>query len=439
MKRIAIFTVTCAITISAFAAEPLRVGWAQVDITPQRPVALIGQMHKRISTGVKDPLTATALAMESGREQAVMVSCDVIFTRRAVLQRVRDAVRFRIAEFDAEKLIINATHTHTAPGFIDSTFKGLYDVTGDEGVMKASEYADFFVERVADAVVRAWRARKNAAASWALGHAVVGMNRRVHYFDGRTAMYGATAAADFSNIEGGEDHGVEMLFFFDADAKLTGVLINVACPSQETENLNVVSADFWHDVRVELRRRFSDDLFVLPQCAAAGDQSPHYVWRSQAEKIMAQRRVLDSRREIARRIADAVADAAPLAAKHLDTQPLFRHAIARIDLPAHGSATMPFYETDPLDGVEIHALRLGDVVIATNPFELFIDYGIRIKARSPAVLTFVVQLACHNLGYLPTAKAVAGGGYSADKFLVGPEGGQKLVNETLRLINDLWK
>jgi len=35
-------------------------------------------------------------------------------------------------------------------------------------------------------------------------------------------------------------------------------------------------------------------------------------------------------------------------------------------------------------------------------------------------------------------KAVKGGGYSADKFIVGPEGGQVLVNETVRLVKEMW-
>ena len=40
------------------------VGWSEVDITPDRPVALIGQLHKRISKSVQDPLKATILALE---------------------------------------------------------------------------------------------------------------------------------------------------------------------------------------------------------------------------------------------------------------------------------------------------------------------------------------------------------------------------------------
>jgi len=35
---------------------------------------------------------------------------------------------------------------------------------------------------------------------------------------------------------------------------------------------------------------------------------------------------------------------------------------------------------------------MGDVAITTNPFELFVDFGVQIKACSPALQTFVVQL-----------------------------------------------
>ena len=44
---------------------------------------------------------------------------------------------------------------------------------------------------------------------------------------------------------------------------------------------------------------------------------------------------------------------------------------------------------------------------ATNPFELFLDYGMRIKGRSPALQTFVLQLTTPWCGYLPTERAVA--------------------------------
>ena len=41
--------------------------------------------------------------------------------------------------------------------FSDDEFKGLYDISKDEGVMKPSEYADFFVERVTQVITQAWQ------------------------------------------------------------------------------------------------------------------------------------------------------------------------------------------------------------------------------------------------------------------------------------------
>jgi hypothetical protein len=102
--------------------------------------------------------------------------------------------------------------------------------------------------------------------------------------------------------------------------------------------------------------------------------------------------------------------------------------------------------------MELHVLRLGDMAIATNPFELFVDYGVQIEARSPAVQTFLIQLAApgpQDAYCLPTPRAVAGGALNENPFtnysgtvmnnMVGPEGGQVLVERTVEAIRDLWK
>ena len=67
-----------AADVPANLAGQLYVGWSMADITPERPVALTGQLHKRISESVQDRLTATVLALETigddgQKEQAVMV------------------------------------------------------------------------------------------------------------------------------------------------------------------------------------------------------------------------------------------------------------------------------------------------------------------------------------------------------------------------------
>jgi hypothetical protein len=447
MLTFAVMWSICGLVVNnpAEAAAPeheLSVGWAAADITPPKPVNLQGQMHKRISKEVKDPITATILALESGakdgpKEQAVLISCDLASIWKIAQDAVRQRVKARLPDFDSDKLFLSATHTHTGPTLAD--FYKAYDVSKDPGVMNATEYREFFADRLAAAVVQAWQGRKPGGMSWGLGQAVVGHNRRAVYFDGKAAMYGNTNTEQFDAFEGYEDHGVEMLFFWNPEKELTGMVVNVACPSQETEGESYLSADFWYEVRQEIKQRYSKDVHVLAQCGAAGDQSPHLLVRKQAENRMQARRKISRREEIGRRIAAAVDDVFPIAKNDIRTKLVFKHAVVRLNLPPQQPPVLPFYDTDPIQPIEFHVFRLGEVALATNPFELYVDYGMRMKARSKAVLTLIAQLSCQTCGYLPTARGVRGGGYSADKFLVGPEGGQVLVNETVQRINAMWE
>ncbi|MCA9007088.1 MAG: hypothetical protein KDA70_17570, partial [Planctomycetaceae bacterium] len=58
----------------------------------------------------------------------------------------------------------------------------------------------------------------------------------------------------------------------------------------------------------------------------------------------------------------------------------------------------------------------------------------------PALQTFIIQL-CGPGSYVPNARAVRGGSYSAiiESNNVGPQGGQVLTEETLKSINGQFK
>jgi len=454
-------------------AAELRVGGATVSITPDRPVALAGQMHTRVARNVESPATATALVLESVDgdkviDQAVLVSCDLVAIENAVLERVRQLVKERCPGLAPQKIILNATHTHTAP----VTAEGDYEIPKD-GVIQPAEYAEFLAGRVAEAVAKAWSSRKPGRVGWGLGHAVVAQNRRAVYADGHAQMYGQTDRPDFRGIEGSEDQGVEVLFFWDLDGKLLATAVNVACPSQEVEGRSAVNADFWHEVRESLRAKHGKDLLVLAWTGAAGDQSPHLMYRKRAEERMRELRGLTRLQELARRIVSAWDEAHEGARKEQHADAVLVHKVATIEVPeraitkAEADAARSKVETfskqsgkhtligwhqsvvdryerqksgslDPFK-MELHVIRLGDVAIATNVFELYTEFGIRIKAQSRALQTFLIQLAGPG-SYLPTARAAAGGGYSAipESNLVGPEGGQALVDQTVALINALW-
>jgi hypothetical protein len=425
--------------------QGLRVGWAMADITPPKPASMRGFFSKRVSTGVRDRLTATALALEGPgpdgvAEQAILVSCDLCGIAKATQEAVRRLVKGRVVDFDVGTLVLHATHTHQGPYEKSGYFGGEHDITPQEqakGAMTGHEYAALLADRLAEAAVHAWMSRKPNGMSWALEHAAVGFNRRFVYSDGTAKMLRPINTPDFDCVEGVEDHGLGLLFFWDEQGRLTGVVINVACPAQTDQGGTLISADFWTDVREEMAARHKG-VFIHPECGAAGDIYPKAMFRRRAEEAMAKRRGISWRREIALRIVEGIERALPAARSDVAKDPVFRHAVVQMNLPTQPPSVRPAYTCDPVDPVECHVMRLGDVAIATNPFELFTDYGIRIQARSKATMTLNVQLAGQCSGYLPSARAIRGGGYSADKYLVGPDGGRILVDRTVEGINVLY-
>ena len=68
-------------------------------------------------------------------------------------------------------------------------------------------------------------------------------------------------------------------------------------------------------------------------------------------------------------------------------------------------------EEPPETEVLIQTVRIGDLAICTLPFEVLVEIGLELKAKSPAADTFVVSLANGGYGYLPTPEQHQFGGY----------------------------
>jgi len=470
----------------------LTIGWAQTDITPDKSTPLSGQFHTRLSTGVLDPLTATALAIASAdaSESVLLVSMDAVWAADATRDQLRARLAKTLPDFDPRRLVIGGTHTHTAPSQVSRYLD--YPVGDRPDLLSQEAYTAFLVDKLEALCRQAWTTRQPGGFAFGRAPAVIGHNRRAVYENGDAVMYGATDRDDFSHVEGAEHHYLDALFTYDPAGALTGMVLNVACPSQVSERLYQVSADFWHDTRREIRARLGANLFLLPQCGAAGDQSPHIQTEKAAARRMLERIAGDAegparRREIAGRIADAAAFLVPLLGRAPEYEAEFAHRVLDLELPryriteadvARFSAiaaesearrrTLEAAGADPLSRdysaaaqaatwygrvernfrkqdsrptftTEVHVLRLGEAAFATSRFELYLDYGLRIKCRSRAVLTFVVQL-CGEGSYLPTERALRGGGYGAiaPSILAGPEGGRCLVEATLSALNALF-
>ena len=494
----------------------LNVGWSEVSITPDKKISLAGQFVERISEYVETPICANALAVESEGEQLIICSCDLVSIGKMLVEDVRGIVSKKAPDIQLDKIIINATHVHTAHVYDrkgngnnsamttkdilnrflpeEKQYVAKVSAKGDD-YMNPTEAADFLAERIAEAVIKAWENRKPARYAQGFGRAAVGMNRRVCYSDGSAKMWGDTNTATFTELEGGNDSGIEMLFFYDENEKLTGVVANAACPAQVVEHRSFISSDYWGKVKILLREKYGENVFLLGLCSAAGDQCPRdlvrwvnpetpvddpHIDRPDYIERVADPSMFDIKGtwKIGKRIVREIEDALEEVTETFDDT-ILKHNTYTVDLPVRRvtpseynnavaemkrfaagvvdhvnfadnammyvhAGTILRYEvqhTMNIRPIEVHIARLGSVAIATNPFELFLDYGNQIKARSRAKQTILIQLACDSCAYLPTEKAEKGGHYSAyvTSGIVGHEGGNMLVRKTVEEINELMK
>jgi len=491
--------------VSKPVAGPLRVGWGTADITPRKTAELFGQYYQRVAVSVRDPLGVTAIALEEQSAgtplgQAILVSCDQAMVDPQILAAARERLRARIPDFDASRLVISATHIHTAPAARDP----LQWWRHDPSMLREEDYREVLLDGVVSAAAAAWTSRVPAAVGVAFGHASIGYCRRPHYLDGSSEMYGTTDRADFVGMEGGHDDTVGVMGAWDERGRLTGLVVNVPCPSQVMEATYVVTADMFGEMRRRVQEQLGRPLPIVAQVGAAGDQAP----RDLTKPYRAGPTYWDEAGmlELGGRIAAAVAEALPRAEAARRPDAVLRHEALALQLPlrtvslaeyaratAELAALAAREPADPdspntayarfvakarereklpvpgpyddknddfvlmrnLEAVvkrfhllrrssvfptEVHVLRIGDLGLATSPFELYLDYGLRIRARSPAAFTLHVQLSGGEGGYLPTARAVAAGGYGAlvANGSVGPEGGQLLVESVLESLRRLF-
>ncbi len=341
--------------------ERIKIGWSRKEISTDKPVAIPGQMYVRVSGGILDPLYVTALAVDGGEgsKPVIFLSCDIAAPSRV------DRVVAKALEKDPTipdyAIIMNVTHNHSSIPLGDGTPK---DPDGKE-IYPTPEITKFFEEQASDACVEAWQGRKPGGIAYGYGYAVVAHSRRVCYFKdmgnpekdimtpgGTAVMYGNTARPEFSHYEAGADHFLNALFTLDEKGDLTGIVVNVPCPSQLSEHYTKLSGDYWNEVRQNVAKEFGKDVYVLPQCAAAGDLSPRVLHYKQAQaRRMAlkydlpydpansgggtegeKNKVTAERLDIAERITDGLKDIWSWAKKEVFTEVPVDHELKTLNL-----------------------------------------------------------------------------------------------------------
>ena len=354
----------------------------------------------------------------------------------------------------------------------------------------------FFSERISALIVEAWEKRKPGGVSCAHEYAAVAFSRRPQFVceDGiKSVMYGDCSEDNFVRFEGGTDASAEFLYTWDEEGQVTGVVCNIPCPSQVYELHSFISADYWAPSRNAIREKLGRNVYVLPVCGAAGDLAPVDLvhiskcnkealreWGGQTKEVFRNFDMTLLCQNIGERISEAALRGYRLAKNYIDYAPEFCHRVMSMSLPIRRvtedeyldarkqveeinkafSREQPMTMDDLVKAFEpqgvvlryqqqnhsgeyefiCHLLRIGNVAIATNPFELYHEFAQRIKARAKAEQVIIIQLSNGAGGYLPTRSAVNGGSYSSRpaSTVCGPEGGDILVEETLKALDEFW-
>jgi hypothetical protein len=193
----------------------LQCGVSELDITPSLGSTMPGYFNDRKSTGVIDRLYAKALVVDQDGSAVAFVVLDTILVPRRVVENVRARVG-QLTAIPPERVMISATHTHTGPAVATTTF-----LNADEA------YLDWLAVKAADAVVLAYRSRKEARIGFGAGHEEdIAFHRRFFMKDGTVRKNPGIGNPDIDRPAGPIDPQVGVIRIDDAEGRPMGVVTN---------------------------------------------------------------------------------------------------------------------------------------------------------------------------------------------------------------------
>jgi hypothetical protein len=470
----------------------LLTGWGTEDITPTGPVKLYGQYYERISKYVQSPLTVTACAIESisvsgEKDQVIMVSMDLLYTPKELQNSLRSEVKKLKSDIETNKVFLNATHTHSAPEpdvhsdygklLLDKLSKAVISAWNNRrmsgisrgldyvsiGHNRRVSYADGTAEMYGETnradciglegpeddgvnMLFCWDETKNltgiimnvpcpaqvteskyfiSSDYWGEFRKLLEkkFNRNIYVL----AQCGAAGDLSPRDLPRGYKKGLPNMWDISGMRVIGKKLFNSSMEAYTIAQKNIQTSTFFKHLvknitipsRKISKEEYEEALRISNEIHAREPKdpnSPNTAWN----------RFLNEIKE-----NEKVKDFGPWDNKKSDFGILKKKDLLIEQYRDRESHL--FYE------MELHVIRIGDIAMASNPFELFVDYGFRIMGRSKAEQTFLIQMSCDIIDYLPTERAVQGGGYSAMSNKVGPEAGNVLVEETTSMINILWK
>ncbi len=430
------------------STSEFRVGAAMRDITPGR--SLPNYTYVWLARGEGSPLRCHALVFGDGKRRGALVSCDATFIDRPLLLRMRDSCARRTG-LAPDCIAVAATHTHAAPATCPSFLSG---------ASPDPLYLDFLVDQVAAAVDQAQR-RMRPAVMVAGNCPTPGweFNRRLLRPDGSVLMTWPLKAHPGLPAAGPEDAEMSFVAFEEPSGEPLAFVVNY--PSHNNCVAEVYHGDLGGCTGDALRAALSAPIptpFLQGACGdvmwCSGDPPPlrgHALAAKIGADIAAC--LVPAYRAAARREVEQVTIDREV--MEIGDRPFAESTFCE-DLCRGADEAARLYARcryDPEEeavkalgptscAVEIQALGFGEVAICTNPAELFAEFGMEIRRRSPFAVTLVAELTNGYCGYVPTEAAFAQDGYEVHRTVytsrLEKAAGRKITAASVGLLEGLW-
>ena len=415
-------------------ANPVQLGTASINITPSVGTWMGGYSARdHGATDINDDLYAKILVFSDGETKAAIVTCDLVGITEESTAAVRSLVEEQ-TDIPGSHVMITCSHTHSGP----TTREWRYDAPFNNSYMRELE------RKLAGGVQVANQHLQPAVGGLGAGSFPLAVNRRLTT-DGVTEMR--------ANPDGVVDHTVAVLRFDKADGTPLATAFHYACHSTSMGASNYAfSADYSGGAKAFVERTYGGGHTAAFLLGCCGNTRPNFtsdgsrfrsatfdelesVWRGLGAEVVNVRESIDCAPldgvAVAQRMVTVPLREVPdvsfyMEALETETWPDTQERINRDSLKWVRNRVSD-YESDTLllePKAEIQVIRVGNLIFASFPGEVFLEYGLAVQERVKAELgleALHVELANGMIGYVPTADAIPHGGYEVMAYRHGAQ------------------
>ncbi len=463
-----LLVITSLLSCTEKKDEPMKstvlIGIAEVNYTPDVGMDMAGNYRgdDYASRGIHDPLYAKAVvaANEKG-EKVALLTVDICYIPKESIELMRDYIASN-STIKGENVMITATHTHSGP-------------VAELNAPKAKDY----LTKAASAVVNADKDLKPTVLS--VGRSKedrVSHNRRLKCKDGTTHMCWEKFEPGFVIEPWGPIDPELITLSIAQEGKPTGVIVNFACHATTlTGNNWLYSADYPGYLGESIRRVKGKEYMPIffNGCSGNVTQVDYRVGfpdtYQECQRIgyilgVSALEAINSEKPIASDVVAVSKEMVPV--KHMtitDEQFAWAQAIMKKveregmpPLQADGIPDAQYAKDwldmrshqDKVDSLEVMVVRIGDAAFVGLPGEMFTEFGMEIKAKSPCKNTMVMGLTNDEKGYFPTKISFTQGPKGFTPMITGYEttpgttkyeigAGEKLTESAIHQLGILFK